>query len=363
MVKHYRHLDSDVTMQHASKARGGLRNHKRSKSSSNERMLSDPKQLSNRVSFTEEAQAKGVAQTLEIITSTTDRKDLKAYLELLEALGADLAHGATLTSTTIVDLHSKCRQQLTDHGEHFIQTKLPFASVKKTVAFPMTQRVYSQQVTPHPRKAECTDSEEEDSDESTDEPRVKLYSTSTDELFDSQQSDFSTTPVKSRSKPHKAPLGISKNSHRLTKIKHSLFKVPRVTFPKAPAKKDDMTCLIERIASLHVAEEQDDSEITLIFFLRETLEFQFEHLLKEVKKCFFFTKDLRRLEVYNTNHMHLIIGKVYSAPGITHGILKAKSSLFTTEFGSLLFSKQLKGTFKVYDDLMTLNKIKDLITY
>lgn len=103
--------------------------------------------------------------------------------------------------------------------------------------------------------------------------------------------------------------------------------------------------------------------MTLIFFLRETFEQSLDHLLKELKKAFFFSKDLRKVEMFNTNHLHLMIGKVYTSAGITHGLLKAKSCLFTTDFGSLLYSRQLKGTFKVYDDLMTLQKVKEFVSY
>jgi hypothetical protein len=58
-----------------------------------------------------------------------------------------------------------------------------------------------------------------------------------------------------------------------------------------------------------------------------------------------------------------MVGKLYLERETVHGLAKSKSPLYTCDFGGSLYSKKLNGTFKVYEDLQTLTKVKMFINY
>jgi hypothetical protein len=102
----------------------------------------------------------------------------------------------------------------------------------------------------------------------------------------------------------------------------------------------------------------------LVFFLKETYQRHLESLLKDIKKCFVSPFDLVKIELYESNHERIMIGRVYHSLKTNFAGLKtSRSILFSTEFGSLLYSRELKGSFKVYSDIHFTQKIKELINY
>ncbi len=137
-----------------------------------------------------------------------------------------------------------------------------------------------------------------------------------------------------------------------------VFKVLRLNDPNK--KKDkEMTTLIEKISGLAVTERTDSNndvssendQTTLIFFLTETFEHNFDALCREVKKCFISPFDLKKIEVYVSNHQRIMIARIYHNIKNLTSLKNSKSSLFTTEFGGELYSRSLKGTFKVFSDI------------
>lgn len=104
-------------------------------------------------------------------------------------------------------------------------------------------------------------------------------------------------------------------------------------------------------------------EISVIFFLRETFEFHFESLMRDIKKSFVSPFHLLKIEIFNSNHQRMMIGRVHHTVKDQSAFTKSRSALFSTEFGAELYSKTLKGTFKVFNDLVCLTKVKELINY
>lgn len=124
-----------------------------------------------------------------------------------------------------------------------------------------------------------------------------------------------------------------------------------------------MTMCEEPLKSQSLASIDPASRVSVIFFLKETFENDFDFLTRDIKRCFFENPfDLKKIEIFTSNHHHVMIGRVHhkSDDSIMRKIV---SSLFKTEFGASLYSKTLKGTFKVFSDLQTLHKVKDLINY
>jgi len=135
-------------------------------------------------------------------------------------------------------------------------------------------------------------------------------------------------------------------------------------------KEKDMTCLIEKISGLAVSEDSpsmmdDDQpyETSLVFFLTETFHEHFDSLTKDLKKSFVSPSDLKKIEIFTTNHQRLMMARVYHTLKDFTGLAKSKSTLFTTELGGELYSRSLKGTFKVFADICHDSKVKELLNY
>ena len=71
---------------------------------------------------------------------------------------------------------------------------------------------------------------------------------------------------------------------------------------------------------------------------------------------------LEKIEVFTSNHQRILIGKVHHH-GSAECLGKSKSALFASEIGEQLYSKELKGKFKVFADIQCLQKMRDLINY
>jgi len=127
--------------------------------------------------------------------------------------------------------------------------------------------------------------------------------------------------------------------------------------------------LIEKISNLDVSDEpptvgfQQLQLTSLVFFLSETYEHHFDALTRDIKKCFFSPFDLKKLEIFTTNHQRMMMARVFHVAQNFTGLSNSKSTLFTTFIGGDLYSRQLKGTFKVFSDICQVAKVKELINY
>jgi hypothetical protein len=135
-------------------------------------------------------------------------------------------------------------------------------------------------------------------------------------------------------------------------------------------KERDMTSLIEKISGLAVSEDSptlmevdQPYETSLVFFLTETFQQHFDALTKDLKKTFFSPFDLKKIDVFTTNHQRLMMARIYHTLKDFTGLAKSKSPLFTTELGGELYSRSLKGTFKVFADICQVSKVKEFINY
>lgn len=129
---------------------------------------------------------------------------------------------------------------------------------------------------------------------------------------------------------------------------------------------EDVTTLIEKISTLTVQEEhaqKDDLNIELVFFLAETFERNFSSLCKEIKNSFFSPFDLSKIEIFSTNHQRILIGRVHHQCKGKSPLAHSKSALFTTEIDGKLYSRELKGFFKVFSDIQCVTKLKELLNY
>ncbi len=109
--------------------------------------------------------------------------------------------------------------------------------------------------------------------------------------------------------------------------------------------------------------KQTDFKIELVFFLTETYNNNFNTLCKEIKSTFFSPFDLNKIEVFSTNHERILIGKVYHNCKGKSPLTRSKSALFTTEINGKLYSRELKGTFKVFSDVHCVAKVRELVNY
>jgi hypothetical protein len=191
-----------------------------------------------------------------------------------------------------------------DKTEHFVQTKLPFVTLKS-----------KDQSEERKHESEC---------------------------------DMSTDSDKELSQIVK----LSKKSKGIQKTKK-----------KSSFRKDcSVDSLIERVACLTVSEPVGSSHVSSFFFLRETYESELELLGKEVSR-FFKAHELAKIEIFTSNHHCIMIGLVHHCASQANILSKHPSSLFKTEFGALLYSKKLKGNFKVFFDIQRVAKVKELVNY
>ena len=109
--------------------------------------------------------------------------------------------------------------------------------------------------------------------------------------------------------------------------------------------------------------EKDDLKIELVFFLTETFERNISSLCKEIKSSFFSPFDLKKIEIFSTNHQRILIGRVYHQCKGKSPLSNSKSALFTTEIDGKLYSRDLKGFFKVFGDIQCVTKLKELLNY
>ena len=156
-----------------------------------------------------------------------------------------------------------------------------------------------------------------------------------------------------------------------TKLTKGILKKQRqdreqVKKKKAAKLHEDFTTLIEKISTLTVQEEiaeKDDLKIELVFFLTETFERNISSLCKEIKSSFLSPFDLKKIEIFSTNHQRILIGRVYHHCKGKSPLANSKSALFTTEIDGKLYSRDLKGFFKVFGDIQCVTKLKELLNY
>ena len=129
---------------------------------------------------------------------------------------------------------------------------------------------------------------------------------------------------------------------------------------------EDVTTLIEKISILSVQDEvnlKNDLKIELVFFLAETYDKNCTTLCQEIKNSFFSPFDLDKIEIFSTNHQRILIGRVYHHCKDKSPLSKSRSTLFTTEIDGKLYSRELKGIFKVFSDIQCMTKLNELLNY
>ncbi len=57
------------------------------------------------------------------------------------------------------------------------------------------------------------------------------------------------------------------------------------------------------------------------------------------------------------------MARIYHVKTEENCLAKSKSPLFTTFLGGELYSRSLKGTFKVFTDITQVAKVKELVNY
>jgi hypothetical protein len=196
---------------------------------------------------------------------------------------------------------------------------------------------------------------------------------------ESTDSDFENeTPSLHRSARHSSQFAASKMIQKKGKLNKLKLKEPASRGSKINAKtpfttkvkEKDITCLIEKISGLAVSEDSPSMmdvdppyETSLVFFLRETFEEHFDAFAKDLKKSFFSPLDLKKIEIFTTNHQRLMMARVSHTLKDFTGLAKSKSPHFTTDLGGELYSRSLKGTFRVFADICQVSKVKELINY
>ena len=192
-----------------------------------------------------------------------------------------------------------------------------------------------------------------------DDRLINTDQISTDNEDDDDDDEMMTTaPFKSRNATtNKLTKGI------LKKQRQGRHQVNNKKVARLPV---DVTALIEKISTLTVQEElaqKDDLKIELVFFLTETYEKNFNGLCKEIKSSFFSPFDLNKIEIFTSNHQRILIGRVYHHCKGKSPLSHSKSPLFTTEINGKLYSRELKGIFKVFSDIQCVTKLKELLNY
>ena len=146
-------------------------------------------------------------------------------------------------------------------------------------------------------------------------------------------------------------------------------KRPQLKYKKKAEERvqQDVTTIIEKISTLSVTElpapvVSVNQKTQLVFFLCETYEQNFYGLCRDIKNSFFSPFDLEKIEVFTSNHQRILIGKVHHH-GSAECLGKSKSALFASEIGDQLYSRELKGKFKVFADIQCLQKMRELINY